>query len=598
MCNTCGCRIGLIIQIAVASLLVAPPALAAAQQPPDATATQPASQPAPVEYSCDTADALDGWALEATGEAAKRMPKPKLLDGKLYLLESWWKSTAAVAPPMSGDHLPASVEIAFTLIMNTGTEGMGFAWLDVQQYGVAPTIPPPLAAEDRPGPGGNANIIEDDWGWEAPSLLHAFGVGFDASDPPNRDPFRGSGNVYDRPQHEISLHWNGLEVAKQMTTTEFRDEQPHAVQIRIVFVTGGAEISLRLDDEAVYEHYFIPSMTAYIGRPVFGARNKETAGDVLLDNLSIRCAGQATPAEPPLRIVALDRALNDKSQRQNTAIVDFPDGNLRFGRIICTLRLDQPETRFDPWDRIAQILISAPPRKTSDDARANPPERFELLRYITPYHRGHVWQVDVSDFRPLLTGRRQIVQACTTYGEGWLVSVTFDFYPGPHPDGQYAARVVNLWNGDPEIGNPDKPVSAFYVPQKIDLPDDVVAAKLRMVVTGHGMSPNSGNAAEFLKIGRTLTINGATYRNELWKTDNYLNPCRPQGGTWKYDRAGWAPGDVVQPWEVLLAPLPQPASSLEINYALDDYVNENRGQASPPTHTTQSQLILYRASER
>src|SRR3712207_7924990 len=54
----------------------------------------------------------------------------------------------------------------------------------------------------------------------------------------------------------------------------------------------------------------------------------------------------------------------------------------------------------------------------------------------------------------------------------------------------------------------------------------------------------------FMPSKRTLTVTGnatqKTWDNILWKTDNYLNPCRPQGGTWKYDRAGWAPGDIVR----------------------------------------------------
>ncbi len=31
-------------------------------------------------------------------------------------------------------------------------------------------------------------------------------------------------------------------------------------------------------------------------------------------------------------------------------------------------------------------------------------------------------------------------------------------------------------------------------------------------------------------------------------------PNRPQFGTWKFSRAGWAPGDVVHPWWIDLTP--------------------------------------------
>jgi hypothetical protein len=102
-----------------------------------------------------------------------------------------------------------------------------------------------------------------------------------------------------------------------------------------------------------------------------------------------------------------------------------------------------------------------------------------------------------------------------------------------------------------------------------------------------------------MSIARTLKVNGHSWVNTLWKTDNYLNPCRPQGGTWKYDRAGWAPGDVVRPWIVDATEYIGAVGAdrvLKIEYELDPYVNEERGKASPPVHITQSQLILYRGA--
>ena len=43
---------------------------------------------AEVQYTFGDAVALESFDLAATGEAAKRMPKPKWYDGQLYLLES------------------------------------------------------------------------------------------------------------------------------------------------------------------------------------------------------------------------------------------------------------------------------------------------------------------------------------------------------------------------------------------------------------------------------------------------------------------------------------------------------------------------------
>jgi len=510
----------------------------------------------------ESAKDLAAWGLQATGDAARRMPKPKIEDKKLVLLEAWEDSTGAIATTAPTDKLAATIDLSWKLNVDTGTEGTGFLWLDTDKYGDTKEIPEVKA-------------------WEEPSVARAFGVGFDASDPPNRDPFRGSGNIMDRPQHEVSLHWDNVEIVKKLTATEFRDGNDHDVRLRIVFVTGGAEITLHIDRETVYDRYFMPSMTAFVGRPSFGARNGDTAGDVAIHDFDISWTKPVEQPGKPLSINAIDHVLNDSAHGTNSAMIDFPADTHPYGRIVCTLRLDKPKTRFDPWDRIASISVI-------DDQG----QSWEVLRYITPYGRGFVWQVDVSDFRPLLTGKKRIVQACGTQGEGWVVSVTFDFYPGPTD--RYATKLVRLWSGAPEIGNPDKPVESFYVSRDVPVDRGADFAAIRTVVTGHGMEPNTNNAGEFMPLGRTLTVDGYSYRSVLWKTDNYLNPCHPQGGTWKYDRAGWGPGCVVQPWEVDISDLLGNADTLRIRYALDNYVNYGRGKTWAPTHVTESYLLFYR----
>ncbi len=549
---------------------------------------QVGAQAAPGTCSFSGEGALEGWVLEATGEAAKRMPAPKVAGERLLLLESWWRSSAAAALPAPSGRPARVVEVGFSFVMNTGTEGLGFAWLDVERHGLAAAIPAPLDPAESRDPGGNEHVELPPWGWEAPNLRRAFGVGFDAIDLPNREPFRGSGNVYDRPQHLVSLHWDGLEIVKSRTTADFRDEQPHRASLRVEFVTGGAEVTLSLDEEALYERFFIAGMTAFAGRPVFGARNGETAGDVLLDDVTI-ALGESIDAPPaPTRVVAFERVLNAQGHGRNEATVTFPDDTDAYGRIVATLRLDKPETRFDPWDRSAHVWI-----ETDADPPGAEPERFELIRYITPYHRGWEWVVDVSDFRPLLRGPVRLVQQCGTRGEGWLVSLAFDLHPGPAPLGLHATSIVNLWQGGPEVGNPDKPPSEFFVPREIEVPAGTIAARVRTVVSGHGMSPNTDNAAEFMPLGRTLVVGGVAHHDVLWKDDNDLNPCRPQGGTWKYDRAGWAPGDIVRPWEVPVPAAALGAPTLRVEYALDEYLNENRGQTWAPFHLVQAQLVLY-----
>jgi hypothetical protein len=528
----------------------------------------PSDEPDTIDYvnSFDD-DALDGWSVTATGEALKRDGPPKVTDGQLYLLPSWWKSHSSAALDAQSDRLFRKLHFQFDLIMNTGTEGMGIAWLSSDVF-------------DTTGP------IEEFEAWEAPSLKRSFGVGFDSSNPVNRDPFRGSGNAYDRPQHEVSLHFDGMEIVKRVSEVDFRDEEPHTVEVDVAFVIGGAEVGVRIDNSPVFERFFVAGMTAYRGRFAMGARNSEIAGDVMVDNLEVQCQETTTEPAEPLHIVAIDQKINDASHSKNESIAEFPmDPEASYCRVICTLTLDKPEPGFDAWDRTAHIFVH------DDDGH-----RIELLRYITPYHRGHTWKVDVSDYLPLLRGSTKIEQTCGTQGKGWIVTVAFDFYEGEASHVPF--RIIELWSGRPEIGNPDKPVSDFYKRKTVALPEETVAAKVRSVVTGHGMSPNSENAAEFMPLGRTLIVSGKSFANRLWKTDNYLNPCRPQGGTWKYDRAGWAPGDVVRAWEVDVTELIDASRELTIDYTLDEYVNENRGETWAPFHLTEAHLILYRKPTR
>ncbi|MGV6814945.1 MAG: peptide-N-glycosidase F-related protein, partial [Phycisphaerales bacterium] len=216
------------------------------------------------------------------------------------------------------------------------------------------------------------------------------------------------------------------------------------------------------------------------------------------------------------------------------------------------------------------------------------------------------WYMDVTDLLPLFQDQRTLDAHIGTYMKGWNVSFALDFYPGTLD--RTPIEVVNLWNGNADIGDPDKPVADFYTPREIPVPEGTTHARVRATVTGHGMFPNSKNAGEFMPIWRTLTISSKepegdvlegdfvtmSARDYLWKTDVYLNPCRPQGGTWKFDRAGWAPGSKVEPWIVDVQPEFVFSDTLTIEYVLDDYVNEGRGETWAPHHWTDAVVVFYK----
>ncbi|HEY0866145.1 MAG TPA: peptide-N-glycosidase F-related protein [Fimbriimonas sp.] len=521
----------------------------------------PAAQPiADVRYDFENSPEKGSLLSFRGGEGARGDSGSLVADGRLSLLEPWWRSWyAAALPAPSGP--PAQVaEIEWTSVMGKGSEGIGMVWLPV----------------DR-DPSEMAKAVV----WEEPSCPGALSLGFDASNPPTQEPFRGSGNIHGRPEHEASLHWDGRERIKRTTKTDFRDMRPHRFRTRIEQVSGGSEVSLWIDRERVFDRHFVADLHPYSGRPVFGGRNGETSGEAFIDDVRIKLGRPADPVPAPRSVVLFDRVLNDKDHHRNESVVSLPENADPYARIVLTLKLEDAPAGIDPWDRLAHLWLL--------DDRGG---KWEVARYITPYRKGWEWKMDVTDLGPLLQGKKRFIQECVTYAEGWLVTAKLDYYPGRRDRIPY--RIDRLWSGAPEIGNPDKPVSSFFVPRSLSTDPQTVGAKVRTVVTGHGMLPNSQNAAEFMPIGRTLKVNGRSYRNRLWKTDNYLNPCRPQSGTWKYDRAGWAPGDVVQPWEVDVSHLARGRRTLKAEYALDPYVNEGRGKTWAPFHQTESYLILYR----
>jgi hypothetical protein len=406
-----------------------------------------------------------------------------------------------------------------------------------------------------------------------------FAVGVDTLNPPNRDPFNADGNIYNRPQREISLHWNGVEVANRPCPAELKGPKGHSVKVRVEHVVGGANVTVEVGKTAVYDRFFVPDLR-------LRTRVAYSTGKIPLEDVKLNWSGpELKPAPEPVHVRAFDKAVNDKANHRQTAEVTFPETTKGIGRVICTLTLAATPNGIDPWDRVAHLFLY--------DEKG---ERFEILRYITPYRKGWTWKADVTDLMPLLVGKKKMEIFCETYAEGWLVSVDFDFYPGPLEKVPY--KVVNLWNVTAEIGQAEKPFEKAVPPMMLTVERDAKQVKARFCVTGHGMSPNTDNAAEFIKLWRRLYVGEKMYENALWKDDNYLNPCRPQGGTWKYDRAGWAPGDVVAPWTVDITRDVKRGEPAALRYEIQPYVNKTPERGNPARHIIASQVIFYRDGDR
>jgi len=472
-------------------------------------------------------------------------------------------------------------------------------------------VPTPEAMGDAKGFGlilidPDNGALPEDFAWDEPNANHSIAIGFDVHNPQPTDLepdekgrvmgwFDAYGNWYDRPQREVSVHINGRERLNVLSEVEFRTGEWIEVMVHLRYVLGGAHVTVLLDGQTVIDDdlWDVSPMRLHAMAGVEGEA-------IEIEDLAIvRATMLKEPMPEPIRVEVFKEALLTNAAWLNSEI-DF--GNLpeSVGRVIATMTLSEPEVGYDHWDKKGTIGIQV----LHEDKEIG--ERFEVFRFITPFRRGWTWYMDVTDLLPLFVDQRTFDANIGTYMKGWNVSFTLDFYPGV-PD-RLPIKVVNLWNGNAEIGNPDKPVDDFYVQRSISVPDGTTHARVRATVTGHGMLPNSKNAGEFMPIWRTLTIRSEesggdvlegdfvtqSARDYLWKTNVYLNPCRPQGGTWKFDRAGWAPGSKVEPWIVDVQPGFVFSDTITIEYQLDDYLNEGRGETWAPHHWTDAVVVFYK----
>ena len=69
---------------------------------------------------------------------------------------------------------------------------------------------------------------------------------------------------------------------------------------------------------------------------------------------------------------------------------------------------------------------------------------------------------------------------------------------------------------------------------------------------------------------------------------------RGQTGRFSGDRAGWAPGSIVDPWKTDVSSIVARGQSVPLRYDIAPYVNENAGKGNPPFYAFESEAIFYR----
>ena len=185
-------------------------------------------------------------------------------------------------------------------------------------------------------------------------------------------------------------------------------------------------------------------------------------------------------------------------------------------------------------------------------------EWVELCRYITPFGKECVDDLDVTDFTSVLQGLVEFEYYCEQYatGDGYNPTAVFEYTKGM-PEYPYV-DMQEIWYGNYTFGDYADPCP---IPMRtVEFDPCVEKAKLQITTSGHNWSDvnngayNTGNAAEFYHAIHNVNINGATtYTQDLWEACS-PNPagCQPQNGTWTYARAGWCPGSMAMVWDFSL----------------------------------------------
>jgi peptide-N-glycosidase F-like protein len=314
-------------------------------------------------------------------------------------------------------------------------------------------------------------------------------------------------------------------------------------------------------------------------------------------------------------VTAFDKTPVYFTGTDNKRIVDAPASFPATGayeKIILHLSLDCPSGGCDPWDRLATLgVVTAKGTNGAEDTV------IEIERFITPYHVGATWDIDVTDLRPLLTGDLTLrgfidtwVGPGSQYGDGWLLTAKFEMKGGI--PAALPVAVIPVWTmRSAPYGDPAKPIAGSVPPQMIPLPEGTSSYALRSFVTGHGQG-NLSNCAEFCSRSHTLTVGTTAHAAKVWRTDCATTAAPNQEGTYKYSRAGWCPGADVKPWIIDITK-DVAGGAAAIAYDVQAYENTCRpdvmtctgctlgstceydgGNHTEPNYSVSSLLIAYR----
>jgi hypothetical protein len=304
-----------------------------------------------------------------------------------------------------------------------------------------------------------------------------------------------------------------------------------------------------------------------------------------------------------------------------TDTVSFPNTDHSYEKVTMRLKLECPDTNdpkqpsdwqnCDWWDRTGYVAVVKPDGT-----------KIELMRFMTPYGLPGEWSLDVTSLQPLLKGNVQLelfidtwTQPRNEYGNGWLATVSFDFEGSPSPGQPVPVEVIPLWNeqklvvGDP---NSDKSIDKLINSARVIIPAEASRVELRSLITGHGQG-NTNNCAEWCPLKHTYSIDGTLFDpfapNSIMRdcsnapfgvNSTHLEAHKSKRKTnWNGNRAGWCPGDIVQPWVEDVTEAAKPDTTVQVNYEIEKYINTlssgyDEGNHTEPFYRTSAVLVIYK----
>ncbi|HHH54771.1 MAG TPA: hypothetical protein ENK91_14000, partial [Bacteroidetes bacterium] len=212
------------------------------------------------------------------------------------------------------------------------------------------------------------------------------------------------------------------------------------------------------------------------------------------------------------------------------------------------------------------------------------PSKFELMSFVTPYgigldlgEEGKTWQFDVTDFKPVLTGKKLLSVEFGKYQEE--LDIRFLFIKGTPP--RNVNKIQQIWRPGTTRGYKQIVDDTYFEPRKVALNNNSSMFKIRSAITGHGQE------GEFIGRNHFINLNGGDKEFEwlVWK-ECADNPIYPQGGTWIYDRAGWCPGAPTTLKEMEITNMVNPGDSVMIDYGVETASGDSR-------YIVNCQLVSY-----